>query len=138
MAGLLGVLMLAGCSAPTPDAVVVCCTDALAAKKYERVLPYCTAALQQVYSNNLQLVHFHRSLASATTFVITPAELRDATTAVVRVTMTVAARQYGTLEVPLQLDLIKCGKWYIAQVWRVDPRGQILAPALPEVPVPLF
>jgi hypothetical protein len=138
MAGLLGVLMLAGCSAPTPDAVVACCTDAVAAKKYERILPYCTPALQQVYSNNLQLANYHRSLASATTFVIAPAEVRGATAAVVHMTMTVAARHYGTLELPLQLDLVKRGKWYVDHAWRVDAHGNILAPALPDVPAPLF
>ena len=137
-AGLLGMLMLAGCSAPTPDAVVACCTAAIAAKSYARVLPYCTPALQQVYSNNLQLAQYHRNLADETTFVIEPAELRDATAAVVRVRMTIATRQFGSTDVALQLDLVKRGKWYIDTVWRVAPNGTILAPALPDVPAPLF
>ncbi|GEM_PF-1975197 len=138
MAGLLGALMLAGCSAPTPDAVVTLCTDAVAAKKYERVLPYCTPALQQVYSNNLLLAQYHRNLESATTFVIEPAELDGMTAAVVRLTMTIAIRQYGSSAVALQLNLVKRGKWYVDTVWRVDANGTTLAPALPDVPAPLF
>ena len=130
--------MLAGCSAPTPDAVVALCTATIAAKKYERVLPYCTPALQQVYSNNLLLAQYHRNLASATTFVTEPVELYGATAAVVRVTMTIAARQFGSSAVALRLDLVKRGKWYIDTVWRVDAKGTILAPALPAVPVPLL
>jgi hypothetical protein len=135
-AGVL--LLLGGCGTPTPDTVVAQCTQAVAAKKYERVLPYCTPALRQVYSNNLTLAQYHRHLATSTTFAVEPAELYGDTAAVVRLTMTVATRQMGTATVPLQVELVRHDKWYVHAAWRVSADGRIVAPALPDVPAPLF
>jgi hypothetical protein len=127
-------LMLAGCSQPMPDEIMGVCTRAVADKQYQRVLPYCTPALQAAYSNHLWLTSYHRTLATATEFACEPAEMTSATSAAVRCTMVLHTRDAGSLDVMLRADFCRRDKWYVEQVWRLRPDGSVIAAALPVTP----
>jgi hypothetical protein len=128
-------VLLAGCSLPPPDDVVRACLDELSDNNYTKMLAYTGPNVINAYSNNLWLSKVHQMYVKDQEISVDPADLITATSAQVRTHLTFhQKRSAGGRTFFLRLDLGLRDKWYIDDIWHLNPDGTIKKNALKTIP----
>jgi hypothetical protein len=124
------------CGKPTPDVVLRQCLDRVVAKDYDSMLKFCTPELRAVYSNSLWVVHAHRTAVAKTEYTIGTVTLPSSESARIDVEMKFSFLNNisAPMTVSLKFDMDDRGKWYVANVWQVEPTGQMSINALSNPP----